>query len=149
MTNSTNKPPIWFWIVSVIALIWNGMGVMAYLGDAYITDEMIAELPERQQALYALDFPAWYTACYALAVFCGFLGCVFLLMKKSWAKPMFLISFIAVLGQVLHNHILNNIYEEMNLTINTFELFMAISIPVVAVLLLIFSRSSANKGWIN
>jgi len=72
MTNSMKKPPIWFWVVSVIALLWNGMGVMAYLADAYMTDEMISKMDERQQALQALDVASWATACYALAVFCGF-----------------------------------------------------------------------------
>ena len=38
MTTSINKPPTWFWIVSVIALIWNGMGVNQYLGQAYQTE---------------------------------------------------------------------------------------------------------------
>lgn len=148
MTNSSNKPPIWFWIVGVVALLWNAMGVMAYIGDAYMTDEMVASLPERQQAFQALELPAWYTACYALAVFCGLLGCIFLLIRKSWAKPMFIISFIAVLGQVLHNYILNDIYADMNLTINNFELSMAITIPVVALLLVLFARDSARKNWI-
>ncbi|WP_299128663.1 hypothetical protein [uncultured Winogradskyella sp.] len=148
MTNSLNKPPIWFWIVSAIALLWNAMGVMVYIGDAYITKDMIAQLPERQQAFYTLEMPAWYTACYALAVFCGLLGCIFLLLRKTWAKPMFIISFIAVIGQILHNYVLNNIYDKMNLSINTFELSMAIAIPVVAMLLVLFSRDSARKGWI-
>ena len=148
MTNSMNKPPVWFWVISVIALLWNAMGIMAYLADAFMTDELISQLDERQQAFQALEFPAWYTACYALAVFCGFLGCVFLLMKKSWAKPMFIISFIAVLGQTLHNYVLNDIYADMNLSVTTFELIMAISIPVVAILLILFSRDSAEKGWL-
>ncbi|EDP70900.1 hypothetical protein FBALC1_09073 [Flavobacteriales bacterium ALC-1] len=148
MTNSMNKPPVWFWIISVVALIWNVMGVMAYLADAFMTDEMISQLDERQQAFQMLDFPAWYTACYALAVFCGVLGCIFLLIRKSWAKPMFIISFIAVLGQVLHNYVLNDIYADMSLSINTFELSMAIAIPVVAILLILFARGSADKGWI-
>lgn len=148
MTNSMNKPPIWFWIISVVALIWNGIGVMAYLADAFMTDEMISQMTERQQAFQAIDFPSWYTACYALAVFCGFLGCIFLLLRKSWAKPMFIISFIAVLGQVLHNYVLNDIYADMNLTVNTFELSMAIAVPVVAILLILFARDSASKGWI-
>ena len=148
MTNSMNKPPIWFWIVSVIALLWNAMGVMAYIADAYMTDEMISLMDERQQAFQALEMPSWYTACYALAVFCGLLGCIFLLIRKSWAKPMFIISFIAVLGQTLHNYVLNDIYAQMNLTVNTFELSMAIAIPVVAILLILFSRDSARKSWI-
>ena len=148
MTTSVNKPSVWFWILSVIALVWNGMGIMAYLADAYVTDEMIVQMTERQQAFQMLDFPSWYTACYALAVFCGFLGCIFLLIRKSWAIPMFVISFIAVLGQVLHNYILNDIYADMNLSINSFELSMAVGVPVVSVLLILFARGSARKGWI-
>lgn len=142
------KPPIWFWIVGIIALIWNLMGVYAYLADAYITQEVITQLPERQQILYSYDFPDWYTACYALAVFCGALGCLFLIIRKSWAVPMFVISFIAVLGQILHNYILNDVYAEMKLTLTTFELSMAIAIPVIALLLLLFSRDSKCRGWL-
>jgi len=148
MKNLTNKPPVWFWIVSVLALLWNAMGVIAYLADAYITDEMISQMTERQQAFQMLDFPAWFTACYALAVFCGLLGCIFLLIRKSWAKPLFVISFIAVLGQTVHNYVLNDIYSKMNLTVNTFELSMAIAVPVVAILLIMFARDSARRGWI-
>jgi len=61
---------------------------------------------------------------------------------------MFIISFIAVLGQVLHNYVLNDIYDQMNLTINSFELTMAIAIPVIVILLILFSRDSTEKGWI-
>jgi len=147
MTTSINKPPIWFWIISILALLWNTMGVLAYLADAYMTDEMLSQLTERQQTLQMLEFPAWYTACYALAVFCGVLGCLCLLIRKSWAILFFVISFIAVLGQTLHNYIINDIYVDMNLTPNTFEVFMAIAVPVVAILLLLFARGAAKKGW--
>lgn len=74
---STNKIPVWYWIVAVLALIWNGLGVMAYIGRAYITDDMIAALPEDQQAEFLVEYPAWYTAAFALAVFC-FRSCIFI-----------------------------------------------------------------------
>ncbi len=64
MTNSSIKPPIWFWIISVLALIWNILGVSAYLAQAYMTDETLAALPEADQAIYA-NLPAWYTAAFA------------------------------------------------------------------------------------
>lgn len=70
---TTNKPPVWFWIVSVIALIWNALGVFAYLGRAFATDEMIAQMPEDAQAEFLMEFPAWYTAAFAIAVFVGHL----------------------------------------------------------------------------
>ena len=43
--NVTTKPPAWFWIVSVVALLWNLMGAMMYLGQAFITDDVKAALP--------------------------------------------------------------------------------------------------------
>ena len=77
------KPPVWFWIVSIVALIWNGLGVMAYLARAYATDEMIAALPPEQQAEFLAEHPAWYTAAFAIAVFAGVLGCLALLLRKN------------------------------------------------------------------
>ncbi len=38
MTNSTNKPTVLFWIIGVVALIWNAMGVNAYIQQAYNTE---------------------------------------------------------------------------------------------------------------
>ncbi len=38
MTTSTRaRPPIWFWIVSILALLWNLLGVMAYLAQVNMT----------------------------------------------------------------------------------------------------------------
>ena len=107
MTNSTTKPTTVFWIISIIALFWNIMGVIAYLGQAYMTDEAKALLPEGDQAYYA-NVPAWVTAAFAIAVFTGFLGSVALIIKKKWAKPLFLASLIAVIAQIVYNLIIQD-----------------------------------------
>ncbi len=41
MTNPLNKAPVWFWMLSVLALLWNLIGIIAYLTMAFATDEMI------------------------------------------------------------------------------------------------------------
>ena len=81
---TTVRPPKWFWIVASIAFVWNLMGVAAYLMQVTMSDETLAALPAEQQALYA-STPAWATGAFALAVFGGALGCLFLLLRKSWA----------------------------------------------------------------
>ncbi len=139
MTNSLNKPPIWFWIVSVLALVWNGLGVMAYLGRAFATNEMIAALPEEQQAEFLIEYPAWYTAAFALAVFCGALGCVALLIKKSWAYILFLISALGAIVQ--HAYLFMNV-EDMSLV-------MPILVFVVCLFLPWFAKNAISKNWIN
>jgi hypothetical protein len=76
--NSTTKPTPIYWLISILALLWNCIGIVAYLGQAYMTDEALKMLPETNQ-LYFSNIPAWVTAAFALAVFGGFFGCLGLL----------------------------------------------------------------------
>lgn len=138
MTNSiTNKPPMWFWIVSVIALIWNGMGVMQYLQQAYNTESFQAMCTPEQLEMYA-NLPSWYTAVFAFAVFGGALGCIALLLRKKFASVLLLISLIAAIIQMSYV---------------TFSLEMAnIMTPmiiIVGILLIWFAKSATKKGWIS
>ena len=139
MTDVSNtKPPVWFWIIAVVALLWNGLGVMAYLAQAFMTDEMIAALPEEQQAEFLVEHPSWYTAAFALAVFCGALGGLALLLRKKWAFMLFVISFIAATIQHVY----------LFATIEGISLVMPIMIIVVCAFLVWFTKSSTAKGWL-
>jgi hypothetical protein len=142
--NSTNKPPVWFWIVSVVALIWNGMGVMAYLGQAYMSDDALAALPEAEQALYA-NVPAWATAAFAIAVWGGLLGCLALLLRKKWAKPVLLLSLIGIVVQMIYNLFLS---EAMDVY-GPGGAIMPIMVIVIGIFLVWFSKKSASEGWIS
>ncbi|OUS02907.1 hypothetical protein A9Q86_02330 [Flavobacteriales bacterium 33_180_T64] len=135
---SNNKPPVWFWIVAVVALFWNGMGVLAYLGQAFLTDEIIAELPVEQQAELLVEYPTWYTTAFALAVFCGALGCLALLIRKKWATILFVVSLIAATVQHVY----------LFMTVEGMSLIMPIMIIVVGLALIWFARMSTSKGWI-
>jgi hypothetical protein len=143
-TESTNlpesqagKPPIWFWIVSALALIWNAMGVMQYLQQAFKTDSFIASCTPEQLEMYA-NLPSWYTAAFALAVFGGALGCLLLLLRKRLATTLLLISFIAIIIQMSYV---------------TFSLKMANAmtplIIIVGALLVWLSKIATKKGWLS
>ena len=67
MTNESVKPPAWFTVVAVIALIWNLLGVFAYLGEAFATPEMLEAMPAEQRDVLE-NRPAWATVAFALAV---------------------------------------------------------------------------------
>lgn len=141
MTNSLNKPPIWFWIVSVLALLWNGAGVMAYLARAFATEEMINALPKEQQAEFLAEYPAWYTAAFALAVFCGALGCIALLIRKKWARLLFVISALGAIVQ--------HTYLFMNVDITGSALVMPVMVIAVCLFLIWFAKNAIEKHWIN
>ena len=143
MTNSTTKPTTVFWVISIIALFWNIMGVVAYLGQAYMTDEALALMPEAEQAYYA-NLPAWVTAAFAIAVFSGFLGCVALVLKKKWAKPMFVVSFITVVAQIAYN-----LFIQEYVALSGSRVILPLVTLLVAGFLVWFAKDSIAKRILN
>lgn len=136
--SSTNKPPIWFWIVSGIALIWNGMGVESYLQQAYNTEKYQAMYTAEQLEI-AANLPAWITAAYAIAVFAGALAALLLLFRKKLATKLWIVSLLAVILQM--GYTLINGYAS--------SVGMVVMIIVFAFIFVWFSRHSESKGWIS
>ena len=79
---SNNKAPTWFMVVAGILLVWNLLGVMAYLMQVTMSPEIVAALPDAQRQLYE-NTPKWATAAFAIAVNGGALGCLLLLLKRN------------------------------------------------------------------
>ena len=136
--SSSNKPPIWFWIVSVIALVWNGMGVNAYLQQAYNTESYQAMYTEEQLEI-ASNMPSWVTAAFAIAVFAGALAAIGLLLRKSWSVKLWLLSLLAVIIQM--GYILINGYAS--------SIGMTIMIIIFALIFVWFARKSEANGWLS
>ena len=128
-TTSTNKPPIWFWILSIIALVWNGMGVNFYLQQAFKTESYQTMYSEEQLEI----------AAFAIAVFAGALGAIGLLLRKSWAVKLWFLSLIAVIIQM--GYTLINGYES--------SIVMTVMIILFALFFVWFSRMSRNKDWLS
>ena len=145
MTDSvTNKPPFWFWAATIIALVWNAMGAMQYVGQAYMTDSFKAQYTAEELEIFT-NLPAWYTAAFAFAVWGGVLGCIGLLLRRKWAKVAFLISLIGIIVQMLHNLFIS----DSSITYGPAVIAMTIMIPFVGVLLLLLSKKAIAKGWIS
>lgn len=142
MTDRTNKPTSTFWIISAMALLWNISGVVAYLGQAYMTDEVLRALPEADQAYYN-NVPAWVTGAFAIAVFTGVFACVGLLMRKKWATTLFIVSLIAVIAQFIYNFFIQTFME-----VSGNKMISPIVIIFIALFLVWFSRKSEKEGWI-
>lgn len=138
------SPPIWYWIGAVLALIWNAMGVVAYLTQVYLTPEAFAEMTTEQQTMYQ-NTPAWATAAYAFAVFGGLLGCFLLLFRKHLAYVLLLISLLGVSVQWSYYLFIAK-YDGL---LEGSQLVMTIMIPSVAALLVLLAKSAKAKGWIS
>ena len=94
MTIATQRPK-WVFIISILFLLWNLMGLASFTMQWMMTPADIAKLPTEQQELWG-NMAGWIWAAYAVAVGAGTLGAVGLLLGRKWAVPLFLISLIAI-----------------------------------------------------
>lgn len=142
--NTKEKAPTWFWIVSVIALIWNLMGCMAYLTQKMMTPEMLKAMPEAERIAME-NMPAWATTAFAFAVWGGAVGSIFLLLRKRIAYITFIISFIGILVQFCYNFFIAN----------TMEIYGpgALAMPIMVILfggyLIYLANKAQNNNWIS
>ncbi|RJF92900.1 hypothetical protein [Sphingomonas cavernae] len=137
------KVPTWFWVVAVLALLWELMGVAAYVSDVTMTQADLAALPEGQRQLYA-TMPPWVTAAYAIAVFGGALGAMALLMRRNWARMLFIISMIAVICQFGWSFGIARAHE----IVGANALLFPALIVLIAIALVWFSGMSTRRGWL-
>ena len=143
MTNS-NKPNTAFWIIAVLALIWNIMGVIAYLTSVYMVD-MAKETMTPEQIELMEATPAWVTGVFAVATFAGFLGALAMVLKRKLAVPLFGISLIAVLIQNGYAWFATNSAEVYG-TVQGYV--MPLLVIVISIFLYWYSKGSAAKGWL-
>ena len=120
------------------------MGLMSFFGQTFMSEKTLASYPEDQQALY-LAVPTWLTFVFAIATVTGTLGCIGLLLRKSWAKISFFISLVAVLIQMGYNLFMTDAAEVLGPTATV----MSIVLIVIAVFLYFYSKRAEQKGWIN
>jgi len=139
-----NKPSKSFWVISVLALLWNLIGVFAYLGQAYMPEALRDQIPENQLT-FMNNTPAWVTAAFAIAVFGGFFGSLLLLFRKKFANTLFLLSLLGVIAQLVYNFVIANGMEVFGTT----GLIQPIITLVVSIFLLMYSRKGINNGILN
>lgn len=137
------KPSTSFWVISVIALLWNAMGVNAYLQQAFMTDSFKAMYNEEQLKMIA-EAPSWATGAFAIAVFGGVLGCILLLMRKQLAKTVFIISLIGILVQMYYNFFVIDSIA----VYGPGAMAMPIMVILFAVFLIWYANFCTKKNWI-
>ena len=133
-----------FWIISAVALVWNLLGVAAYVMQVTMTEDALMKLPEAQRMFYE-TMPAWATGAFAVAVFGGALGSLLLLLRKSWAVPVFVVSLAGILVQLYHAFAMVDGIK----IFGSGGLIMPAITLVIAVLLVWYSRSASAKAWIS
>lgn len=138
-----NEPSVkihWsFWLVCFIGLVWNAGGSINYLMQTNM--EFVNSMPATHQAIIT-GRPAWATGGFAIGVFGGVLGCLFLLLKRRSSINIFLISLIGIIVTMAHT--INVALSEIEFS--ALEFIVMVILPlVVALALLLYARYAIAK----
>jgi uncharacterized membrane protein len=143
MSEPTNSQPgIAFWIIGVVALFWNLIGLfLYYTGVSTSPEELAAVYTEEQVALIA-STPAWATSANALAVTFGVIGALLLLLRKSFAVTAFVISLAAIVVWDIYMFAMTNSLEVFGTQVAIIQGMVL----VIAVFLLWYASQQKARG---
>ncbi len=138
------KPPTSFWIIAAVALVWNLIGIMIFYMQVTSSPEELAQYYNEAELAFVTSTPTWATSAYAIAVTAGVLGCLFLLLRKAWALPMFIISLAGVFVQDIHAFLIADGIGVWGMKAT----ILPVIVFVIGVGLIFYSRSAKDSHWI-
>lgn len=141
-TAATARPTS-FWVIAIAALVWNLIGVAMFYMQINMSPEQLAAMPAEQRQVYEAT-PSWLNIVFGIGVFGGVLGAIGLLIKKKWATPLFLISLIAVVVQMVSVFALTPAWA----VYGPAGLIMPVIVVLIALLLWRYSGKAAARGWL-
>ena len=141
--DANGQPPVSFWIISGVFLVWNAIGLMFYYGQVTMTPEFMAANFTAAQVSLMESTPVWATAAYATAVNAGVIASLLLLLRNSWAKTFYLVSFAGVLIQDFDAFILSDVIGAWG----TSALYLPVMVIVICLAEIWYSRSVANRYY--
>jgi hypothetical protein len=148
-TNQVDAPK-WYWAISIGALLWYLFGFFVYYSSVTVTSEQLGKWVTdgtytQDYVDYMQSIPSWATAAFAIATSSGVLASLCLLLKKKWAKLLFVVALISALIMYLQAFVLSGKAS----VFPGFDFVIAAFVVVIAIFLIWFSKMAAGKTWLN
>ena len=145
MANGAQKPPAWYYVVAALLTAWDAIGCYFCYMQFKLGADAMGDATAYDRALFA-TLPGWYNYCYAIAVGGATLGGIALLARSASARPVFLVSLVAIVVQFGYLFATTDVIAHKGFaTVVPFPLF----IVAVAVFALWFAGFAKRKGWLS
>ncbi len=138
MTNNTQKPATWYWIVSSLALLWNMAGVYAFV-QSIMLQNFGSDI---ERDLWS-STPTWAVISFGVAVFGGALGCIMLLLRNGWAGSFFMVSLAGIIVQNINSFFFSNSWE----VFGPGGAIMPVMVIAFAIYLITLAKKAKANGW--
>ena len=109
MADATAKAPWHLWLIGVIAVLFNAIGVFDFMMSMARGAEYMASagMTPDQIAQYR-DMPIWMTAAWAIGVSAAFGASILLLLRRRAAFTGFVLSLAAFLVTLFYTYVLTD-----------------------------------------
>ncbi len=135
-------PTFAFWIIGVLALGWNLVGLSQYYASVTMSPETITAQFTPEQAAILETTPVWVTSATAIAVTAGVAGSILLLLRMSLAVPVFILSLVALIVQDVYVFGLSDSLAAFG----TQPLIVQGIVLLIALFLVAYSRTQRIRG---
>ncbi len=136
------RTPRHLWVVGGLALAWSATGAVDYVLTQIQHEAYMSSFTPEQRAFF-YGFPAWVVSAWAVAVWCGVLGALLLLLRRRLAVWVLLLSFLAMVVTTVHNYVLSNGLEVVG---DPVTLGFTALIVLVAAALYVYARAMQRRG---
>ena len=132
------KTPWHLWLVGVLTLLFNAMGIVSYMTTKL---GMLAEMGlTPDQIAFMESYPAWISAFWALGVWGAFAGSVLLLLRSRYAVAAMVLATIGLVGTTIGNYAVIDVPASMQAPA------LDVAIWAVTLFLLFYARRMAAAG---
>ena len=130
----------WFKFAAIASILFMLIGCVGYVMD--VTSDP-ASLPIDQRALVDAR-PTWQVAAYAIAVWVGLAGAIFLVLRRKLAEPLLLVSLIACVLTFLPYFVVPAVRD----LVSTNDIAVGLVIIAITWTIFWFARHSRQRGWL-
>ncbi len=139
------KAPSWFWIVTILLVLWEVMGCFACFEQFRLGAAAMGPVDDWSRQYYAA-LPVWYNGVYAVATLSSLLGGLALLLRKKPAITFYWIALAAIIVMFGYAFTATDLIAHKGLgNVLPFPLIIA-GIGAVSIWFAGFAR---NKGWLD
>ncbi len=145
MVDISKRPttPWHLWAIGAASVLWNGVGVWQWYQKVTGAQVYWSALT-MEQVFYLRSAPLWTDVAYGVAVWCGLLGALMLLLRRKLAFNAFVAGLIAMLAHAAYVLALSNGREVIGAGGTAFTLVVALIFAVQ----IAYSHWARRKGLI-
>jgi len=139
------RTPAHLWIVGGLATLWNAFGCVDYLMTRLRSSEWLSQGGGDPEAMLAWidSFPLWVQAGWAIGVWFGLAGSIFLLMRRRWAVRALGLSMVGAIVSLGYQLAANPPPPPMN---EGSMAMLPVLMIVITVALFLYARRQERNG---